>query len=217
MRVSRGFFITLEGIDASGKTTQLEKMKDFLSKQGYEVETTREPGGTKLSEAIRQLLLRSCYGDVYPRAEILLYASARAQHVAERIKPALSAGKIVLCDRFTDSSIAYQGYGRQLGPEIVRQINKLATEDLKPDLTILLDIPVEVGVKRRFQNGINSDRLEQENIEFHKRVRQGYLKLAAQQPTRIKVIDGAKQPEVVWLQIKEIIKSNVLSRVTPSL
>ncbi|MBC7326452.1 MAG: dTMP kinase, partial [Moorella sp. (in: Bacteria)] len=122
-----GLFITLEGPDGSGKTTQMQRLEFFLRQRGFTVVTTREPGGTPLAEAIRSLLLEPCYGPINERAEILLYAAARAQHVAERIKPALAAGKIVLCDRFTDSSIAYQGYGRHLGVDLVRQINSLAT------------------------------------------------------------------------------------------
>ncbi|WP_109207696.1 dTMP kinase [Moorella sp. Hama-1] len=200
--MSKGLFITLEGPDGAGKTTQMDNLAAYLGRRGLAVERTREPGGTRLAEAIRRLLLEPDYGPVDPRAEILLYAAARAQHVAERIRPALAAGKIVLCDRFADSTLAYQGYGRRLGADLVEQINNLATADLKPDLTLLLDVPVEIGLGRR-PGG--ADRMEQENLEFHRRVRQGYLDLARREPGRVRLIDGTRSPEVVWTEIKGIL------------
>ncbi|MGI9860960.1 dTMP kinase [Moorella naiadis] len=200
--MSKGLFITLEGPDGAGKTTQMDNLAAYLAKRGRSVERTREPGGTRLAEAIRQLLLKPGYGPVDPRAEILLYAAARAQHVAERIRPALTAGKIVLCDRFADSTLAYQGYGRRLGAQLVEQINNLATANLKPDLTLLLDVPVEIGLRRR-PGG--ADRMEQENLEFHRRVRQGYLELARREPRRVRLIDGTRSPEAVWAEIQGIL------------
>ena len=195
----RGLFITLEGPDGCGKTTQMQRLERCLRRRGFSVECTREPGGTPLAEAIRRLLLEPRYGVVDARAEILLYAAARAQHVAERIRPALAAGKIVLCDRFTDSTIAYQGYGRRLGLELVRQVNELATGGLTADLTLLIDVPVAVGLARRGQGA--ADRLEQEDLTFHRRVRQGYLELSRQEPQRVRLIDGTRSSDAVWSQI----------------
>ncbi|MDN5344116.1 MAG: dTMP kinase [Clostridia bacterium] len=201
--VPSGLFITIEGPDGSGKTTQMERLEVFLRRQGLAVECTREPGGTPLAEAIRRLLLVPHYGPVDARAEILLYAAARAQHVAERIRPALAAGKIVLCDRFSDSTLAYQGYGRGLGAELVHQVNDLATGGLEPDLTLLIDVPVEVGLARR--RGLAADRMEQEELAFHQRVRQGYLELSRREPGRVRRVDGTGTPDAVWAQVEGIV------------
>lgn len=204
--MAEGILITLEGIDGCGKTTQVERLQYYLSQRGFAVECTREPGGTLLAEAIRHLLLEPRYGPVEARAEIFLYAAARAQHVAERILPALKAGKIVICDRYVDSSIAYQGYGRGLGVELVRQVNNLATRGLKPHLTLVIDVPVEVGVKRRRVHAA-ADRLEQEDLSFYRRVRQGYLELAGQEPERVHLVDGTGSPKAVWLEIKKFVET----------
>lgn len=201
-----GILITLEGIDGCGKTTQVERLQQYFSRRGFAVECTREPGGTMLAEAIRCLLLEPRYGPVEARAEVFLYAAARAQHVAERISPALTAGKLVICDRYVDSSIAYQGYGRGLGAELVRQVNNLATGGLRPDLTLVIDVPVEVGVERR-RGQAAADRLEQEDLAFYRRVRQGYLELSSQDPERIHLIDGSGPPQAVWLQIKKSVET----------
>ncbi|MDN5326923.1 MAG: dTMP kinase [Moorella sp. (in: firmicutes)] len=204
--MGRGLFITLEGPDGSGKTTQMDRLEEYLHRRGLAVERTREPGGTRLAEAIRRLLLEPSFSPVDARAELLLYAAARAQHVAERIRPALAAGKIVLCDRFSDSTLAYQGYGRRLGAELVDRLNDLATGNLRPDITFLIDVPVAIGLGRRLGG---SDRLEQEDLEFHRRVRQGYLELARREPRRVHLIDGTPSPDVVWKEIKGILDARL--------
>lgn len=204
--MGRGLFITLEGPDGSGKTTQMDRLEEYLHRRGLAVERTREPGGTPLAEAIRRLLLEPSYSPVDARAELLLYAAARAQHVAERIRPALAAGKIVLCDRFSDSTLAYQGYGRRLGAGLVDRLNNLATGNLRPDITFLIDVPVTIGLARRPDG---SDRLEQEDLEFHRRVRQGYLDLARREPRRVHLIDGTSSPDVVWEEIKEVLDARL--------
>lgn len=181
-------------------------LEDYLVKKGFEVECTREPGGTVLAEAIRSLLLEPRYGPVEARTEILLYAAARAQHVSQRILPALKGNKIVICDRFIDSSIAYQGYGRGLGIELVRQVNTLATGGLVPDLTILIDVPVEVGMLR-CRKETSADRLEQEDIMFHRRVRRGYLEIAKLEAYRVFLVEGTGLPETVWFQVQKKIDS----------
>jgi len=202
--LSKGIFITLEGIDGSGKSTQAKRLNEYLCSQGYPVVCTREPGGTILAEAIRSLLLEPRYGPVEARAEVFLYAAARIQHVAERILPALAEGKIVLCDRFVDSSLAYQGFGRGLGVELVREVNNLAIGGLKPDLTIIIDVPVVVGIRRRKKHA-EIDRLEQEDLAFHRRVREGYLEIANSEPGRVRLIDGNRKPEEVWLQVEKSV------------
>ncbi len=202
--MAEGFFITLEGVDGCGKSTQAQRLQKYLIKKGIAVVSTREPGGTMLAEAIRCLLLEPCYSPVEAWAEVFLYAAARVQHVAQRILPALEAGKTVICDRYMDSSIAYQGYGRALGAEKVLQVNALAVGGLKPDLTLIIDVPVEISLRRR-RSKTAADRLEREDLDFYRRVRQGYLQLSRQEPERIYLIDGSGAPQTVWLQIKKII------------
>lgn len=174
---ARGKLITFEGPDGAGKTTQIQLTEGFLEEQGYPVVRIREPGGTRLSEAIRQLLLDPSYKEMSAAAEALLYAAARAQLIDEVILPALAAGKVVLCDRFVDSSLAYQGYGRSLDLERLRMVNGFALNKLGAFRTILLDLPPEEGF-RRSSGKIERDRLEQESLSFHQRVREGYRILA---------------------------------------
>ncbi|MGI6286098.1 Thymidylate kinase [Moorella humiferrea] len=207
-----GLFITLEGPDGAGKTTQIKYLEHFFHGQGMAVVCTREPGGTPLAEAIRRLLLEPAYTPIDGRAEILLYAAARAQHVAMRIRPALASGEVVLCDRFIDSTVAYQGYGRRLDIEMVRRVNEWATGGLLPDLTLLIDVPVEVGLARLRQKR-DVDRLEGEELEFHRRVRRGYLKLWRLEPERIRLIDGRGTPEDVWRRIKGVVEPWLEARV----
>ncbi|MBE6036715.1 MAG: dTMP kinase [Clostridiales bacterium] len=181
--MKRGLFITFEGPDGSGKSTQIQKLNTFLQEQGHDTLLTREPGGTAISEKIRGLILDPAHKEMDPMAEALLYASSRAQLVSQVIKPALEAGKTVICDRYVDSSVAYQGYGRGLG-ESVEIINRYAVQGIMPDLTVLLLLDPASGRKRVQQAG-EMDRLEQEALEFHQRVYDGYVRLAETYPERI--------------------------------
>jgi len=187
----RGLFVTLEGPEGSGKSTQLPLLVRWLEQRGYGVLHTREPGGTPISERIRDLLHDPAHTEMTARAEILLYSAARAQHVEERIRPALEQGRIVLCDRFFDSTYAYQGYGRGLDLEALHTITRFATGGLVPDVTLYLDLEPEVGLGRRRQGGGEMNRLDREALDFHRRVRLGYLKLAAAEPDRWITLDGA--------------------------
>ncbi|MGI6733690.1 MAG: dTMP kinase [Anaerovoracaceae bacterium] len=195
-----GLFITFEGPDGSGKTTQIHMLADFLASKGMDPVLTREPGGTKIGEMIREILLDPCHHEMAHLTEALLYAASRAQHVAQIIRPALEAGKTVICDRFMDSSIAYQGYGRKLG-ERVRIINEIAVDGVAPDLTFLILVDPDEG-KKRISNGV-LDRLELEEIDYHKDVYQGYLELAYQHPERICIIDGLRGIEEIGAEITE--------------
>lgn len=191
-----GLFITFEGVEGCGKTTQIARLRDHLESRGFSVVVTREPGGAAISEAIRTILLDPAHTEMAPMTELLLYAAARAQHVAERIQPALDEGRVVLCDRFADSTTAYQGAARHLDTALMHTLHEAATGGLWPDLTILIDVPVEVGLKRAAR-ARQSDRIENESLAFHERVRQGFLDLAAREPERIHVVDGTASPEEV--------------------
>lgn len=204
-----GKFIIFEGVEGCGKTTQLQRTAEWLwahrSPDAPPVIVTREPGGTQMGETLRQLLL-----DVRPReplqerAELLLYAADRTQHVEQVVKPHLAKGAIVLCDRFTDSTIAYQGYGRGLSLELIVQINYIATDGLNGDLTVWLDVPPEVGLARAQTRG-NTNRMEEENLAFHRRVQQGYAALARAYPQRIARVDGSLSPDEVQAQIQSLL------------
>lgn len=182
-----GIFITLEGPDGSGKSTQALLLIRFLKKAGFKVLHTREPGGDRVAESIRLLLL-SPHNQIVPEAELFLYWASRSQHVQQVIKPALAQGWIVVCERFSDATVAYQGYGRGVDLILIKKINRLAAGGLTPDLTFLLDIPPARGLKKVMEAKGVKDRFELEKLSFHKRVRQGYLDLAAQEPRRIKKI-----------------------------
>ncbi len=201
----KGLFITIEGPDGAGKSTQIPFIKGFLEEKGYKVVLTREPGGTVIGEKIREIILDKNHKEMSDGTEALLYAASRAQHVAELIIPALNEGKIVLCDRFVDSSIVYQGKGRELGIEAVSDINSFATMGLKPDLTIFLDIDPEIGLKR-VKATKEVDRLEQEKLDFHKKVYEGYRELINMYPDRIKVISASRPVEEVSKDIEDKLK-----------
>lgn len=203
------FFITFEGIEGSGKTTQLQYLENHLTGLGYQVVSTREPGGCSIADSIRALLLDPGNNRMIPRAELLLYSAARAQHVAEVIQPALSHGKIVLCDRFSDATTVYQGIGRGLDTEQLAVINRFAANDLVPDMTILLDYPAELGLQRARQRNLENkqeieSRFEMESLDFHKKIRQGYLDLAADKK-RSHVIDADGPRDVVASRIAALV------------
>lgn len=197
-------FITLEGPDGSGKTSQLPLLAEYLRTQGFDVLTTREPGGTSISEQIRAVLHSLENTEMNPRTEILLYQASRAQLVVQVIRPHLVKGGVVISDRFADSTLAYQGYGHQLDLEPLGVLVSFATGGLKPDLTILLDIDVEVGLQRRKQGG-NWNRLDAYDLAFHQRVRQGYHQLAQAEPERWVEIDASQPPKKVQIAMRRVV------------
>lgn len=201
--MEKGLFITFEGTDGCGKTTQIEMLKDYFEKQGRTVLLTREPGAKGLGTKLREILL-NYDGEVSPVCESFLFLADRAQHVDTIIKPAVARGEIVLCDRHTDSTVAYQGYGRELDIEQIKILNNIATSGLKPDLTFIFDIDIDTAQKRV---GKNKDRMESAGIEFFKRVRNGYLEIAKQEPERVKVLDGSKSIETIHNELLEILQT----------
>jgi len=207
-----GFFITFEGVEGCGKTTQLRLLKERLESAGEQVVATREPGGCPIADQMRAILLDAKNSAITPLAELLLYAAARAQHVQEVIVPALERGETVLCDRFTDATVAYQGHGRELDLDVIRQLNALATGGVEPALTVLIDCPVEIGLSRAISrieatSGAREERFELESVRFHERVRAGYLSLAKAFPRRFVVVDGsgdvAKTEKLVTAALKD--------------
>jgi dTMP kinase len=206
--------ITFEGIEGCGKTTQLKLLAEKLRSRGHEVTVTREPGGCAIADRIRAILLDAGNSAMTPMAELLLYGAARAQHVAEVIAPALAAGHVVLCDRFTDATVSYQGYGRGLDLQVITELNRLAAGAIRPDHSLLVDCPVEIGLERAMSRinttkGAREERFELESLQFHRRVREGYLTLARQEPDRFIVIDGSGSIEATF--------SAVLTAVLPRL
>jgi dTMP kinase len=203
-------FITFEGGDGSGKTTQVRTLERYLSERGRDYVSTREPGGTSLGRLIRQVLLQVGDHEIAPSTELFLYVADRAQHVNEIIAPAISAGTLVLCDRFTDSTLAYQGYGRGIDLKLLRQLNDIADQGVRPDLTFLLDCPVEQGLVRAGRRRVKAgqpqeDRFEREKIDFHKKVRSGFLDLARSEPGRFRIIDASHSETQVAAEIRKII------------
>lgn len=205
-------FITFEGTEGCGKSTQIRLLADHLSQRGYRVCTTREPGGCRISDDIRRILLDPASEGMNPVTELMLYAAARAQHVAEVIRPAMKRGEIVLCDRFADATLTYQGYGRELDIEQIRSLNRMATDGLTPDLTILLDIPLETGLERAVdRNSLDNNsegRFEQEELAFHQRVRNGYLDLASKEE-RFRVVSAEGSIDDVAERIRHAVISEV--------
>jgi len=200
----KGFFISLEGGEGAGKSTQHRRIVEWLSSRGKTVVEAREPGGTPVSEQIRQVLLDTRNAGLNATAELLLMFASRSQLVQEVIRPALADGKVIVCDRFTDASYAYQGGGRQLGAGTVATVEQLVLKDLQPDLTLLFDIPVELGMSRVAGRG-EADRFEVESIRFFKRVRQAYLERAAANPQRFRIIDASRDQEQVWHQVESVL------------
>jgi dTMP kinase len=201
----KGLFITIEGADGSGKSTQIEKLKKYLESNNYEFVFTREPGGTNISEAIRDIILNKEFMEMSGITEAFLYAASRAQHVEQYIKPLLEEGKIVICDRFVDSSVVYQGCARGIGIDDIEKINKYATGGLEPDITILLDINAQEGLNRKEEQK-ELDRLELQEFEFHKKVCEGYRELAKLHKDRIKKIDASKSIENIHEEIINTIE-----------
>jgi dTMP kinase len=206
-----GLFVTFEGVEGCGKSTQARRIEAHLKAQGRAVLLTREPGGTPIAEAIRGVLLDPVNIAMSPVTELLLYEAARAQHVAERIQPALEQGVIVVCDRFADSTTAYQGAGRALPAENVQHLHHLATAGTTPDLTILLDVPVEEGLARAGRlNG--PDRLEAEPVTFHRKVREEFLRIAERDPGRVKVLDGLQPPDDIASDVLRLVEERLEHR-----
>lgn len=202
-------FITLEGPEGSGKTSHVQPLAEWLEGQDYRIFTTREPGGTAISEQIRAVIHDLKNTEMHPRAETLLYQAARAQIVEQVIRPKLAEGWIVLCDRYADSTLAYQGYGHQQNLDEVRALVRYATGGLTPDLTILLDVDVEVGLKRKTKNETEWNRLDAYTLEFHQRVRGGYLELVKQEPKRWVVVDASQ----TWEAVQDNLRARIVERL----
>lgn len=199
-----GLFLTFEGVEGCGKSSQSSKLLDWLQSEGYSVILTREPGGTPIAESIRDLLLDKNTAGLDMTAELLLFEAARAQHVAELVRPALDGGTIVICDRYADSTTAYQSYGRNMPLEQVEALNYTATAGVVPDITFLIDLPVEIGLARA-KAGQAGDRMEQEDLSFHQRVRDGFLQIAQQESHRTRIIDGMETIETIFEQVQGIV------------
>ena len=203
-------FITFEGSEGTGKTSHLSALLEYLCQQGYTVLTPREPGGTPIGEQVRDVLFNHANTAMQARTEVLLFQASRAQLVEDVIRPYLAQGGIVICDRYADSTLAYQGYGRQLDLGQLRALIEFATGGLKPDLTVLLDVPVEIGLQRRNQDG-SLNRLDVLDLDFYHRVRMGYLEMARQEPERWEVVDAGQDWDTVQSKIRQI----VLKRLKP--
>jgi len=200
-----GYFITFEGPDGSGKSTQIQGLAEFLQARGLEVLLTREPGGTAISEEIRVLLHDLRHADMSPRAEILLYSAARAQLVQQIIRPHLDHGGLVLSDRYADSTLAYQGYGHGLDLDTLHLITTFATDGLRPDLTLLFDIDADTGLSRRQQGGVEWNRLDAYDLGFHRRVRAGYLELARAEPDRWVCLDATQDRDALQSEVRRVV------------
>ena len=204
-------FITLEGPEGSGKTSHIPYLVEYLREKGYAVFPTREPGGTSISEQIRDILHDLKNAEMHPRTETLLYQAARAQIVEQVIKPRLAAGEIVISDRYYDSTIAYQGYGHQQNLQQVRSLVKYATGGLVPDLTIFLDVDVEIGLKRKKQNGVEWNRMDAHEVEFYQRVRTGYLEMVKAESARWVVVDAGQSWDDVQQALRQVVLQHLLN------
>lgn len=208
--MKKGVFLSFEGIEGTGKSTQARLLFEHLREKGFDAVLTEEPGGTKIGRKIREVLLSPDHQEMTPLTELLLYFASRTQHLAQVIIPAVNRGAVVITDRFTDSTIAYQGYGRGIALHFLHSLDTIATEGMQPNITLLLDLDAETGLSRN--RGINkTDRLELEDIEFHTRVRNGFLELAAQQPERIKIIDASLEKEEVRKRVLDLVLDIVSS------
>jgi dTMP kinase len=199
--MKRGLFVTVEGTDGCGKTTQITNIVDYLSSLGCRVILTREPGGTRISENIRSIILDPAFTEMHSITELMLYSAARAQLVEQVIRPAIANCETVICDRYIDSFYAYQGYGRGLDMEMLKKITSLAINNTMPDITFFFDLVPEIGLRRRM-NAANGDRIENEQMEFHRRVYHGFRQLAKENPERIKTIDASRSVDEVWEDVR---------------
>lgn len=209
-------FITFEGVEGSGKTSQIQRLKKYLTQKGIPCKVTREPGGSLIGEKIRKILLNPDHREMVPATELFLYEAARAQHVKEAIKPFLKKGGVVLCDRFCDATLAYQGYGRRIDLKWIASLNRISSQGITPDVTFLLDCPSDVGLDRALQRNRmlkqeEESRFEKEAIQFHRRVRKGYLAIARKEPHRVRVIDTREGEDKVFEKIRKII-DNLMRR-----
>ena len=208
-------FISLEGIEGCGKTTQLQYLSTFLAENGRSCVVTREPGGTAIGKKIRSILLDPASRELVPAAELLLYMADRAQHIEALIKPRLAEGKIVLCDRYFDATVVYQGFARGLDTGFIRDLHRIIFKDLKPDITLLLDLPPRIGLARAWQaldSGNRCDaesRFEEEAISFHEKVRAGYLEVAGMEPGRFKIIDASRPVDAVQADIRQVLSAHL--------
>ena len=205
--MARGIFITVEGMEGSGKTTHCEKISEYLEKKGFEVIRIHEPGGTRIGEQVRNILLSAGNEEMIDKTELFLFLASRSQLVEEVIKPAIAAGKIIVCDRYIDSTIAYQGYGRGVDEKFIRLLNKFVAGNVQPDLTIILDVDAPIGLKRaRKRLGEKEpDRIEKGTLSFHQRVRQGYLSLSRTEHGRVRIVDAARAMKNIEISIKKHI------------
>ncbi len=205
-----GLFITLEGPDGCGKSTQIAPLADYLRSKGRTIFTTREPGGTPISDQVRQIIMAMKNTSMHPRTELLLFLSARAQLVEEVIRPRLAAGEVIISDRYADSTLAYQGYGHGVDLDTIRRLLDFATGGLKPDLTLLLDVDADEGLRRRQSCGGEWNRLDAYQLEFHRRVRAGYHELASLEPDRWMTIDASQPPEMVQFRIRQVVDERIV-------
>jgi len=210
--MEKGFFITVEGGEGAGKTTLLAKLEQYLLAKGFAVVSTREPGGIEIAEQIRSVILNPANTRMDSRTEALLYAAARRQHIVEKVLPALEEGKFVLCDRFIDSSLAYQGFARGLGIDEIFSVNQFAVNDCMPDFTLYFDIDPVIGLSRiHADQNREINRLDLEHLDFHQRVREGYLKLVDRFPERIYLINAGSSMDQVFEQVKRIVDERILT------